>query len=370
MKRILIAQYSLGGGGAEKVLIDILNNIDYKKYKVDLFLLRKEGVYLDRLNENVRVFSVLDKFNFKEEKLNKLLNDIRFLLVKFFSRFVHKITVGNNYDIEIAFVEGLTSKFIADSSNKTSEKLAWVHIDLEKYRPIKEFFQKRFYPKFNKIVCVSEESRRVFGKLYPSLKNKTVVLYNIIDSKEIVKFSSENINYRNESPVVIGVGRLSPQKRFDILIKAHKLLLDEGVKNKLLILGEGDKRKELEALIDKLGVKDTVDLYGFVRNPYPYIKNAQVFAMSSDFEGLPLVVCESLVLGKPIISTRCTGPTELLDDGKYGILVDCNDEVQLKDGLKELLTNKDVYNNYCEKSLERSKIFDTKEAMKNLYDLF
>lgn len=370
MKKILIAQYSLGGGGAEKVLIDILNNIDYKEYKVDLFLLRKEGVYLDRINKNVRVFSVLDKFNFKEEKLDKLLNDFRFLLVKFFSKVVHRITVGNSYDIEIAFVEGLTSKFIGDSSNKASKKLAWVHIDLEKYKPIKEFFQKRFYPKFNKIVCVSEESKRVFEKLYPDLNNKTVVLYNLIDSKEIIEFSNQNIDYTDELPVVIGVGRLSTQKRFDILIKAHKLLLDEDIKHKLLILGEGDKRKELEALIKELGVGDTVDLHGFVRNPYPYIKNAQIFAMSSDFEGLPLVVCESLVLGKPIVSTRCTGPTELLDYGEYGILVECNNEVQLKNGLKELLTNKEAYNNYCEKSLERSKIFDAKEAMKNLYDLF
>ena len=370
MKKILIAQYSLGGGGAEKVLIDILNNIDYGEHKVDLFLLRKEGVYLDRVNKNVRVFSVLDRFNFKGENANKLLNDFRFLLVKFFSKLVHRIKIGNNYDIEIAFVEGLTSKFIGDSSNKNSEKLAWVHIDLEKYKPIKEFFQKRFYPKFNKIVCVSEESKRVFEKLYPNLKNKTTVLYNFIDANEIIKFSNEKIDYTEELPIVIGIGRLSVQKRFDVLIKAHKLLLDDGVKHKLLILGEGDKRKELEDLIAELGVKYTVDLHGFVRNPYPYIKKAQVFAMSSDFEGLPLVVCESLVLGKPIISTKCTGPTELLDDGQYGILVECNNELQLKDGLKQLLTNKEAYNNYCEKSLERSKIFDTKEAMKKLYDLF
>ena len=369
-KKILIAQYSLGGGGAEKVLIDILNNVDYSKYEIDIFLLRKEGVYLNKVNRNVNIIAPMGNINFKNEKANKFLNDFRFSLVKFLPKIVHRLVVGNEYDIEIAFVEGLTSKFIADSCNKKSKKIAWVHIDLEKYKPIKEFFQKRFYPKFDLIACVSEDSKRVFEKLYPNLSDKTRVVYNLIDSKQIIGLANEEIEFDEEIPTIIGVGRLSIQKRFDVLIKAHKLLIDDGVNHKLLILGEGEKREELQLLINKLKVNETVDLHGFVNNPYKYVKKSKVFAMSSDFEGLPLVVCESLVLGKPIVATRCTGPSELLANGEYGLLVDCDDEVQLKDALKSMLTDDSLCEYYSNKSLERSKIFDTKEAINNIYNLF
>ena len=368
-KKILIAQYSLGGGGAEKVLIDILNNIDYSKYEISIFLLRKEGVYLSKVNSNVNIIAPMGNIDFKNEKANKLLNDFRFALIKFLPKIVHRLLVGNEYDIEIAFVEGLTSKFIADSCNKNSKKITWVHIDLEKYKPIKEFFQKRFYPKFDLIACVSEDSKRVFEKLYPDLKDKTKVVYNLIDSKQIIELANEEVDFDEEIPTIIAVGRLSVQKRFDVLIKAHKLLLDDGINHKLLILGEGEKRDELQSLINSLKVNETVDLHGFVNNPYKYIKKAKVFAMSSDFEGLPLVVCESLVLGKPIVATRCTGPTELLGNGEYGVLVDCDNEVQLKDALKSVLTDDSLCEYYSKKSLERSKIFDTKEAINNIYKL-
>ena len=368
-KKVLIAQYSLGGGGAEKVLIDILNNVDYSKYEINVFLLRKEGVYLNKVNKNVNIITPLGKINFKNEKANKLLNDFRFALVKFVPKIVHRVVVGNEYDVEIAFVEGLTSKFIADSCNKNSKKISWVHIDLEKYKPIKEFFQKRFYPKFDIIACVSEDSKRVFEKLYPKLKNKTRVVYNLIDSKQILELANEKVEFNEEIPTIIAVGRLSIQKRFDVLIKAHKLLLDDGINHRLLILGEGEKRDELQSLINKLKVNETVDLHGFVNNPYKYVKKSKVFAMSSDFEGLPLVVCESLVLGKPIVATRCTGPTELLGNGEYGVLVDCDNEVQLKDALKSILADDNLCEYYSKKSLERSKIFDTKEAINNIYNL-
>jgi glycosyltransferase involved in cell wall biosynthesis len=368
-KKILIAQYSLGGGGAEKVLIDILNNIDYSKYEISIFLLRKEGVYLNKVNRNVNIIAPIGNVDFKNEKANKLLNDFRFALVKFLPKIVHRLAVGNEYDVEIAFVEGLTSKFIADSCNKNSKKISWVHIDLEKYKPIKEFFQKRFYPKFDIIACVSEDSKRVFEKLYPNLRNKTRVVYNLIDSKQIIGLANEEIEFDEEIPTIIAVGRLSIQKRFDVLIKAHKLLKDDGINHKLLILGEGEKRDELQLLINKLKVNETVDLHGFVNNPYKYVKKSKVFAMSSDFEGLPLVVCESLVLGKPIVATRCTGPTELLGNGEYGLLVDCDDEVQLKDALKSILSDDSLCEYYSNKSLERSKIFDTNEAINNIYNL-
>jgi glycosyltransferase involved in cell wall biosynthesis len=368
-KKILIAQYSLGGGGAEKVLIDVLNNVDYSKYEINIFLLRKEGVYLNKVNRNVNIISPIANVGFKNEKANKVLNDFRFSLVKFFPKIVHRVAVGNEYDVEIAFVEGLTSKFIADSCNKNSKKISWVHIDLEKYKPIKEFFQKRFYPKFDIIACVSEDSKRVFEKLYPNLKGKTRVVYNLIDSKQIIELANEKVEFNKEIPTIIAIGRLSIQKRFDVLIKAHKLLIDDGINHKLLILGEGEKRDELQLLINKLNVNKTVDLHGFVDNPYKYIKKAKVFAMSSDFEGLPLVVCESLVLGKPIVATRCTGPTELLGNGEYGVLVDCDDEMQLKDALKSVLTDDSLCEYYSNKSLERSKIFDTKEAINNIYNL-
>lgn len=366
MKKILIIQETLGGGGAERVLKNILDNLDYSKFKVDLLLIYNEGVYLEKINPNVNIKYIYKKLKYKNKILNKINFSIRKFIFKYFSKLLYKKYVIDSYDVEIAFLEGDCTRILSSSTNKISQKIAWIHIDLSKYRRMSKSEEASCYSKFNKVICVSEDSKNSFIKLYPQFKDKAEVIYNLINIDEINDLSKEKIDYRFSYPTLIGVGRLVEQKRFDILIRAHKILIDEGIDNKLIILGEGPKHLELMNLIKELNLENSVDIIGFKSNPYPYIKNSTVFVMSSDFEGFSLVVAEAIVLGKAIVSTRCVGPCELLKNGENGILVECGDIYGLKEGIKNIILNEEYKRCLENKSLEQSKIFNKDLIMKRI----
>ncbi|WP_394862153.1 glycosyltransferase [Paraclostridium bifermentans] len=355
-KSILIIQESLDGGGAERVLINILNKIDYTKYRVDLLLLFEEGVYLKNVPEAVNVKRVWKRTD--NGVIKKYVRKVKRTIIRFCPKIIYKLFVKDKYDVEIAFVEGLSTIVLANSTNNKSKKISWVHIDLKKHRTMSIKKESKCYNKIDNIVCVSNDSKRVFDELHNSHRFKSTVVYNMINKKEIEALSNEDVSYNFDTPTVVAVGRLTDQKRFDILIEAHKKLIDEGIVHNLLILGTGPNKNELTKLINKFGLKDTVKLLGFIENPYPYIKNATVYAMSSDFEGLPLVISEALVLGKAIVSTKCTGPNELLEGGEYGIVCEIGDVEGLKNGMKKLLIDDELRIEMGKKSLIRSEIFN------------
>lgn len=374
MKNILFIMPTLGGGGAEKVLINILNNIDYKEFKVTLLLHCKEGIYIDQINKNVKLKYIYDPNKFRyNNKIFKYAHGIYYRIIMFlynnFPKLLYRVLIGNKNKTEIAFLEGEPIRFLNNSSNNTSKKIAWIHTDIKGFDEERINRERAYYKKFNSIVCVSNDASNNFKEVYPEYRNKVEVIYNLIDSSEIVNKAKEDIDYKFDKNTIVAVGRLIDEKRFDVLIKAHKLLIDEGIENNLIILGEGFKRDNLNILIKELNVESTVKLLGFKRNPYSYIDKSDVFALSSDIEGFSLVVCEALCLGKAIVSTNCTGPVELLDNGEFGLVCNKNNELELKENLKKLLLNNEIKEFYEDKSLERSKIFNIKNSMNTIYSI-
>jgi glycosyltransferase involved in cell wall biosynthesis len=369
MKRILFIITNLGGGGAEKVLINILNNLDYDKYKVDLLLISRQGLYLDKVNKNVNIKYVLPN---QEDKgiLQDLYRRFRYRIYTEYPQLMAKMLIGKKYDVEIAFLEGAPTKFLTYSHNRSSKKVAWVHIDLTKHRTMSYEMEREIYKNIDDVICVSQQSRDKFIDMYPEYRNKAKVIYNLIDKENIKTFAEEEIQFNFNENSIVAIGRLTGQKRFDILIRAHKLLLNEGINNNLVILGEGELRSELETLVKELGVEESVLMPGFIKNPYPYIKNSDLFVVSSDYEGFSLVVAEAMTLGKAIVSTDCTGPSELLGYGEFGVIVDKGNQHTMKDWLKDLLTNKDLRVSYEHKAIERSEILNKETVMNNIYNLF
>lgn len=368
MKKILIVHETLNGGGAEKVLINILNSIDYSKYSVDFALLHHEGVYLEQINKNVNIIKLFPISSFNNKIFNRIYHKVKNICIKHFSEKIYNKKLKNNYDVEIAFLEGPVTYFLSKSSNLN--KIAWVHTDLERLRRLEYKVEEECYNKFNKIICVSNEGKNIFNKIYPKYAYKVEVIYNLIDDNEIralSRYKADKYNFNKST--VIAVGRLNEVKRFDLLIRAHKLLLDDGIDHNLIILGEGDLKKDLMELAKKLQVQQSVKFLGFIKNPYPYIYKSDLFVMSSDFEGLPLVICEALVLEKAIVSTKCTGPTELLGNGEYGVLVECSNVIELKNSIKNILINKKIKKYYENKSKERSVIFKRNEIMNRIYEI-
>lgn len=366
-KKICFIQYTMNGGGAEKVLTTLLNNLDYSKYQVTLVLIYKEGVYLNKVNRNVEVKSIYNPNRFN----NRILRSVYYRIIMFlyykYPKLLYRFIVGNQNDIEIAFLEGETTRFLSKSTNKHSQKISWVHSDLEKHRTTSEKEELKTYNKMNKIVCVSNDAKIKFDNLYPELKSKTIVIYNLLDSNEIRENSEKQLtNIKDNRLSIISIGRLTHPKGYDILLKAHNELINEGLIYNLIILGEGPQRGELEKYIEENKLKDSVELLGFRENPYPYIKQSDLVIVSSRYEGFSLVLAESMILGKPIISTKCTGPIELLNNGEYGVLVECDNYLQLKDKMKEMIINENIRLKYSNLSKNRANIFDKEKVIREI----
>ena len=372
-KKILFCIDSLGGGGAEKVLLDILKNIDKEKYDIDVFLTFYSGIYIAEVEKAIgkKVLSFI-----KEKKCGensniffKRLESLK-LRLKCKIAFDYPVLIPalffKKYDIEIAFLEGRTTKLVSKTF-LSKRKIAWVHIDLLKYKLLDRKVLEEVYTKFYKIICVSNSVQESIKQIVPNISTKTEVIYNLIDREEIVK-KAELVNVRYDKRVIniVSVGRLVNQKGYDILLEAHKELIKEGFEYNLYILGEGGKRRELEKYIDDNNLKKNTFLLGFKQNPYPYIKAADFFVSSSRYEGYPLVLCEAVCLGKPIIATRCTGPTEILENGKYGILVEVENVNDLKEKIKILILNKKLRKKYQKLSISRREVFNIKKRIKQI----
>lgn len=364
MIKILFFIETLSGGGAEKVLQNLVNNLDNEKFDITVQTVWKENPE-KHLKKNIKykyIYPDYSKINNYKYRLSVLLKTI------------YPLHIKDDYDIEVAYLECGATKVISTSRNKKAKKIAWVHCDLsKKMSNIDEFKEKSiaWYRNFHKVVCVSKDVEKSFKSIYGN-DFETEVIYNVIDDCAINEKANEIIDdycFDENIPTIVAVGRLSKQKRFDRLIEAHKQLLNEGVSNKLLIIGEGNERENLEQIIKSLGVQNTVTLLGFKSNPYPYIKKADLLACSSDYEGFSSFVAEGLILGKAIVTTNCTGMEELLGSSQYGIITEMNAEA-LSKGIKMLLSDQGIKEEYERKASDRGKEFSIEASVKQAEDFF
>ena len=364
MIKILFFIETLSGGGAEKVLQNLVNNLDNEKFDITVQTVWKENPE-KHLKKNIKykyIYPDYSKINNYKYRLSVLLKTI------------YPIHIKDDYDIEVAYLECGATKVISTSRNKKAKKIAWVHCDLSKKMSIIDEFKEKsiaWYRKFHKVVCVSKDVEKSFKSIYGN-DFETEVIYNVIDDYSIREKSNEIIDdycFDENIPTIVAVGRLSKEKRFDRLIEAHKHLLDEGVSNKLLIIGEGNERENLEQIIKSLGVQNTVTLLGFKSNPYPYIKKADLLACSSDYEGFSSFVAEGLILGKAIVTTKCNGMEELLGSSQYGIITEVSAEA-LAEGIKSLLSDNISKEEYERKASNRGKEFSIEASVKQAEDFF
>ena len=376
-KKILFLIESLSGGGAEKILTTILNNINTNKFDVTLCCIVNTGQFLNDIPNNVAYQYIIPNPKETNSLWSKLKYTLKYKLVYSWLplNWVYKLWVPKGNDIEIAFVEGFSTKLLSKSSSK-SKKIAWLHTDFgyNHWTPIvfKNNRQEEVtYSKFNNVVCVSHVVKDSLLKIYPSLNN-VIVKYNPINDILIRNMStiSSGIECRNvESLKLISVGRLAPQKGYDRLLPIIKRLYDNGHNISLTILGEGSERNKLEEYIAKNNLENIVSIPGFMPNPYSIIKEHDLFVCSSRAEGYSTAVTEALILGLPVITTDCSGMRELLgENNEYGVIVQ-NDEESLYNGIKKFLENKSYLEFYTTKAIDRGKKFSLTSLMNEIEDI-
>lgn len=364
MTKILFFIDDLAGGGAEKVLRTLVNNMDQGKFQITVHTINAadpEGLLVPGIRYRAinRCKTALGKKLFSY--WIRLCAELKWL---------YPLYIKDDYDIEVAYLECGPTKIIAGSTNKKAKKIAWVHCDLEKKENLSSQFEKmkQHYQTFDRIVCVSQNVKDSFVRLFGS-KPEAVVLYNVNDEKEIIAKATEFPVIKAAGINLVALGRLTPQKGFDRLLQACDLLKKDGYSFHLRILGEGPERQNLEAMIQDLHLEDSVSLMGFQSNPYPYVDAADLVVCSSVYEGLSTVVTEALILGKPVVTTPCTGMQELLGSSQFGLITE--DSVQgIYDGIKKLLDDPALMAHYAAAAKERGLQFSGSTILKQTEDFF
>ena len=368
MKKVLFFLESLSGGGAEKVLTDIVRNLDPEKFDVTVCTITDEGIYQSRVAEKVRYWPLLRQQDCRKGFMKRLMYQIRYKMIYSLPAFcVYRWLFREKYDVECAFVEGFATKLLSASSNPESRKLVWVHTDMERNPYAQNSFpsmeaHREAYRRYDTICCVSESVKEVFQKMI--LKDERVIVqYNPVDSEDVQRKGREEIDLVPNSKLQMGtIGRLTEQKGYIRLLDCLGKLRREFSDFSVWIIGEGSQRSELEERILRYSLEDNVQLLGFHENPYKFMYRCDAFICSSYAEGFSTAATEALILGKPVFTTECAGMRELFGSEQCGEIVPNTDEA-LEMMLRNLLSGTWKAEDYADAVNRRGEAFDIKKRM-------
>ena len=345
---VLFILPNLHGGGAERVVLNVIRRLDRNKFKPILFLFKNEGVYWDEVPNDVSVITAI------QPGQRIFVHSIKILY--------KLIDVSRRSDILVGALE-LTATYYAAFVGKLLKKpaIGWIHTDLRFYAPAKKrphkWILKLTYPFLTKAIAVSDGVKDASLEVIPKLKNKICVIYNPFEMERAIELSQTSLELNIDRPIIMGIGRLSYEKGFDILIAAHAILRNRGRKYQLIILGEGQERKSLEETIKRLNLQDSVWLVGFQENPFAWLKHASVFVLSSRFEGFGMVLIEALALGIPCISFDCpSGPSEILGK-EYGVMVPSLNAESLANAIDQVMNDISLRDALSKKGPNRAREF-------------
>ncbi len=365
-KKIRFLINTLRDGGAERVLVNLLNNLPSDKYDIELRLLTRKGPFLSLLSPNIKLTWVAE--------VNSLWGRIvAWLLPRLSSRMLHHLLIHGKYDVEVAFLEGYATKIIAGAPD-TVRKIAWLHTNLITndwiapcYRSHDDCLEN--YRHFERIICVSNDVKEAFVQKFEDLPSLDVK-YNPIDGVAIRKKAEESSGFPlKECFRMITIGRLVEAKAYGRLVEVMGHLAAEGFNFELLIIGEGPERKILEDKIEQFKLNDKVKLLGFKSNPYPFLSESDLFVCSSITEGYSTAVAEATIIGLPVLTTACTGMKELLEDGRYGIIVE-NSDSGLEKGLRDVLQHPEILKEYRKRLKDRYQFFSVERRIQEIESIF
>ena len=353
MKKVLFLIHDLGGGGAEKVLVNLVNNLDSTKFDITVMTLFDIGINRQYLAPHIRYQSIHKYMMPGNSHFMKLLTPKR----------LHNMYIKDEYDIEIAYLEGPSSRVISGCCNSNVKLVSWIHgeqfdrkVAAASFRNAKE--ADECYNHFNKMVYVSSTVKDDFEKLI-HLEREGIVLYNTVESEQIMSLSKDKVDeiIDDGSIRIVSMGTLKKVKGFERLLGIIKRLQNEHYRIHLYLLGKGPLQNELEQFVSANNLNDCVTFLGYHTNPYKYVSKCDLFVCSSYREGFSTAVTEALIVGTPVCTTEVSGMKEMLGDhNEFGIITD-NNEDALFEGIKLLLDNPDLLTHYRKKALERGKQF-------------
>lgn len=358
MKKILIVINTLGRGGAENALLELLRCFGTEQYSIDLYVLMNQGElarelpkYVNLVNQHYTETSVLTRKGKRQiaaQVFRAMLTrgTVFHLLPYLFINFLNMLQkhdfhldkllwrilsdgsqrINKRYDLAVAFLEGGSAYYVADHV-QAAKKAGFIHTDYRQAGYTRAL-DKDCYLDYDQIFPVSDEVKTVFLKTYPECKDRTVVFNNILDREKILIKSSFPGGFEDsfDGFRLLTLGRLVKEKAVEVSIEAMRLLKDAGARVRWYVLGEGDQRPFLERRIRALGLEKDFFLPGAAANPYPYLRQADIYVHASRFEGKSIAIQEAQVLGKAILVSDCSGNREQVEPGVDGMICELTPE--------------------------------------------
>ena len=364
--KILFLIHDLGQGGAEKVLVNLVNNMDSEKFDISVLSLFGGGVNEQFLKPHIKYKAAFSKMIPGNSKIMKL----------FSPKTLYKFFVKEKYDIVVSYLEGPSARIVSGCTDKKTKLVSWIHVEQHNLQRACGSFRSEkeataCYNRFDHTVCVSETVRQDFLSIFPSVK-PSVVLYNTNESEKIKELAKEPISERvmsDDAVNIIGIGTLKKSKGFDRLQRIHLKLKNEGYRIHTFVLGKGPEKENLERFAEENGISDSFTLLGYHTNPYKFVANSDLFVCTSFAEGFSTAATEALIVGTPVCTVRVSGMDEMLGDNEFGIVCD-NDEEALYESIKKLLDDPTILEHYKKQAETRGKDFSTEETVKATEEFF
>lgn len=356
-------------GGAERVLLDLLQHIDYRQHRVTLCQIVGGGFYADEIPGTVQRCALWLHYGigFSAAWHSSLRIGFNGLIRRRARRLLRE-----SYDVAISFLEGAPLRVHALTMPQAKRHYSWVHCDLEHFPYEQAQFRSEqeelaAYNAMDGIICVSHDTERAFHRRFPGCTTPTRTIFNPVDIAKIHTLS-DAYELTKRPFTVLCLGRLSAQKRFDRAIRVAALLRQKAVDIHFLIMGQGELQHELARQIRELGLADRVQLRPFTPNPFPQLRAADLLLICSEAEGFSLVLCEALALGVPVVSTRTAGPTEIIEHNHCGLLC-AHDDAAIAEAILSMHRSPELRQRCIRAGYERVRDFDVHHAIQELYTL-
>lgn len=365
-KKLLFVIPSLRSGGAEKSLISLLSLMDYKKYDVDLLCFRRDGLFFDKIPQEVNVIKGTEDYEMfdgdvksailhfiKKGKFSSVADRIQYIRCykeadrelkdkKMWNLLKKQLPqLNKEYDCVIGYLEGNASCYAVDYEN-ADKRICYVHSDIKKLE-INKYINREIFEKSDVIVTVSQACYESIAEEYPFAKNKTAVIENITSAK-LLRQSAQGkdvFDKKENEKIILTVGRFSPPKGIDLAVKASAILKEKGYAFKWYHIGAGELKAEIESLIFSLGVENEFILLGEKSNPYPYIGQCDIYVQPSRYEGKSIAIDEAKCLCRPIITTDFTTVADQIQDGVNGLVCEM-DENAIAAKIETLFNDEDL----------------------------
>lgn len=364
MHTLLFLIPSLATRGAERVLVNLVNSLDKREYRISVQTLFDVGEFRNELCHEVEYRPGWPFLLRGYVQLMKLLTP----------RFLYRLIVRKRYDVVIAYLEGSATRVISGCPYPDSKKVAWMHTCVADMTELSYCFRSKqevrnCYAQFDRIVAVSESIRQHMEML---LSRNCDLLYNVIDSDRVLRLSQipqEDLPYSTTCNL-ISVGSLVPVKGYDRMIRVHQRLIADGFLHHLYLIGTGPQESALRQQVRELHLQETVHFLGFKSNPYSYVAQADLYVCSSHNEGFSTSIVEAMLLGTPVVSTNCSGAEELLGkENEYGLVVE-NSEQGLFDGLRRILATPGLLPHYAQQIPHSKQRFRWKTSLRRYHVFF